>query len=70
MRTKRRFSAPAPEIRGMRLEVGQTAGPGDVKAKAEATGGVPDLAFLRPPRSTRFADGSVVTLQHWLDLNA
>jgi hypothetical protein len=29
-----------------------------------------DSAILRLPRVARFAEGGVVTLQHWLDLNA
>jgi hypothetical protein len=70
MRTQRRITAPAVEFRGVRPAVGQTGGQRDERGKAEAAGGGPDLAFFRLPRRTRFADGSVVTLQHWLDLNA
>ncbi len=29
-----------------------------------------ETTFLRLPRAVRFAEGGVVTLQHWLDLNA
>jgi hypothetical protein len=40
------------------------------EGEGEGSGPMPDQVLFRLPRGTRFAEGGVVTLQHWLDLNA
>ncbi len=70
MRTRRPTAALAPAFGGRQLEVVPAVGGPDEWEKAESAGLEPAPAFLRHPRSPRFADSGVMTLQHWLDLNA
>jgi hypothetical protein len=75
MQTRRCAGVLDAEVRQVSREEPRAEGCGQAARRREgeegtAAGCGPDPAILRLPRVARFAEGGVVTLQHWLDLNA